>query len=188
MCNWPSRRLLPDFLTYYDELLGTWKRRLGNRHDAEDIAQETVLRMLEADAASILKPRAYLHQTARNLVTDAHRRRSLHEIVSLDELDDGLEELATPDSDPGTATYVSEMLSALEAALVELPLKCQQVFVWQCIGAMSQGEIAARLGISKNMVEKYRIRATRHLRARMAEFDSQGSDSSRSRRPPRTKP
>lgn len=86
MCNWSSRRLPPDFLTYYDELLGTWKRRLGNRHDAEDIAHETVLRMLEADAASVLKPRAYLHQTARILVTDEYRRRARHEIVSLDDL------------------------------------------------------------------------------------------------------
>jgi len=188
MCNWSPRRLPPDFLTYYDELLGTWKRRLGNRHDAEDIAHETVLRMLEADAASVLKPRAYLHQTARNLVTDEYRRRARHEIVSLDDLQDGLDELAVPDRVPDSAVYVSEILSAVETALAELPLKCQQVFVWQCIGAMSQGEIAARLDISKNMVEKYRIRALRHLRTRMADFDSQGSDSPRSRRPPRNEP
>jgi RNA polymerase sigma-70 factor (ECF subfamily) len=36
---------------------------------------------------------------------------------------------------------------------------------------MSQEEIAGKLGLSKNSVEKYMIRAMRHLRDRMVDFD-----------------
>jgi RNA polymerase sigma-70 factor (ECF subfamily) len=168
MSSRSRRRLLPAFLAYYDELLGTWARRLQSRHDAEDVVHDTVVRMLEANAAAILKPRAYVHQTARNLVTDAYRRRTLHETVPLDEI----EESPAPDADLDAAVHASEMVSTLEAALAELPLKCRQVFVWQRIEGMTQAEIGKRLGISKNMVEKYIIRAMRHLRERMADFNA----------------
>jgi RNA polymerase sigma-70 factor (ECF subfamily) len=155
------------FLAYYEELIGTWLRRSGNRHQAEDIAHDAVVRMLEADSGSIQQPRAYLHQTARNIATDAWRRDTAHESVPLD----GIEEPFAADGDPDAACRTSEMVSALEAALGELPLKCRQVFVWQRLGGLGQAEIAERLGLSKNSVEKYMIRAMRHLRERLSAFD-----------------
>jgi len=48
-----------------------------------------------------------------------------------------------------------------------LPLNCRKVFVWQKIEGLTQAEIAERLGLSKNMVEKYMIRTLRHLRDRL---------------------
>jgi len=163
-----SFRSLHGFLVYYDELVGTWVRKLGNRHDAEDVAQDAVLRMLETDGAGVLQPRAYLHQTARNLATDAWRRHATHEHVSID----AIEEFAAADGDPHFAMRATEMVSAIEAALAELPLKCRQVFVWQRIDGLTQTEIACRMGLSKNMVEKYMIRTMRHLRERLTAFDS----------------
>ncbi len=167
MSSRPSRSLLPAFLAYYDELVGTWVRKLCSRHDAEDVAHDAVVRMLETDGSAILQPRAYLHQTARNLVTDAYRRRAAHETVSFEDV----EEFAAPNDELDRIVHTTEMVSALEAALAELPLKYRQVFVWQRIDELSQVEIAERLDISKNMVEKYMIRAIRHLRERMTTFD-----------------
>lgn len=46
-------------------------------------------------------------------------------------------------------------------------LNCRKVFVWQKIEGLTQAEIAERLGLSKNMVEKYMIRTLRHLRERV---------------------
>lgn len=59
---------------HYQELVSTWTRKLSNRHEAEDLSQEAVLRMLEARVAPE-HPRAYLHQTARNLAVDAFRKQ-----------------------------------------------------------------------------------------------------------------
>lgn len=167
MSSRSSSRPFHGFLVYYDELIGTWVRKLGSRHDAEDIAHDAVVRMLESDGAAVLQPRAYFHQTARNLATDAWRRHAAHEHVSID----AIEEFAAEDSDPHAALRATRMVAAIEAALAELPLKCRQVFVWQRIDGLSQAEIARRMGLSKNMVEKYMIRAMRHLRERLSPFD-----------------
>lgn len=162
-----SRPPLNAFLAYYDELISTWTRKLKNRHDAEDVAHDAVLRMLEVNSAAILQPRAYLHQTARNVVTDAYRRGVAHEMVPLDTMD-----TTAKDGDPDAMLRATEMIDALERALNELPLKCRQVFVWQRLDGLTQAEIALRLNVSKNMVEKYMIRAMRHLRVRLAALDT----------------
>jgi len=163
-----TRRPLQGFLVYYDELLGTWMRKLGNRHDAEDVAQEAVLRVLESGQARIGEPRAYLFETARNLATDAYRRHAGHEFVGME----AVELRPATEGDPDAALRAARMADALEAALAELPLKCRQVFVWQRVQGLSQAEIAQRLGLTKNMVEKHMIRAMRHVRERLAHLEA----------------
>src|SRR5690606_37156524 len=73
-----------------------------------------------------------------------------------------------PDAEFGN----TQLVDSLAAALEELPLKCRQVFVWQKIEGYSQEEIARRLDISVNMVQKYMIRALRHLRDRLKHFSA----------------
>ena len=60
-----------------------------------------------------------------------------------------------------------QLAETVERALQELPLNCRKVFVWQKIEGLTQAEIAERLGLSRNMVEKYMIRTLRHLRERV---------------------
>ena len=60
-----------------------------------------------------------------------------------------------------------QLVRQKERALQELPLNCRKVFVWQKIEGLTQAEIAERLGLSRNMVEKYMIRTLRHLRERV---------------------
>lgn len=79
---------------------------------------------------------------------------------------------AAGDGDPIAMLCATEMIHALEGALNELPLKCRQVFVWQRLDGLTQAEIALRLNVSKNMVEKYMIRTMRHLRVRLAAVDT----------------
>jgi RNA polymerase sigma-70 factor (ECF subfamily) len=157
-----------DLLYCYDKLLETWTRRLGSRHDAEDVAHDAVVRILQANPTTIQNLRAYLHQTARNLSTDAYRRNAIHEFVPFETV----EERMTSDGDLDAAIRTAEIVAAIELALTELPLRYQQVFIWQRIGGLTQAEIADRLGVSKKMIQKYMARAVRHLRARMAAFDS----------------
>ena len=60
-----------------------------------------------------------------------------------------------------------QLAESVERALQELPLNCRKVVVWQKIEGLTKAEIAERLGLSRNMVEKYMIRTLRHLRERV---------------------
>ena len=161
MTHKPPRRT--GFFEHYEELIGTWTRRLRNRQQAQDLAHDTFVRVLESDSDGVEQPRAYLHQTARNIAVDGFRR---------EERRDAKELAAVPPSssetgDPEQHMRAVQLAEAVEKALLELPLNCRQVFVWQKIEGLTQAEIAERLGLSKNMVEKYMIRTLRHLRERV---------------------
>jgi RNA polymerase sigma-70 factor (ECF subfamily) len=159
---------ITEFLSYYNELLRVWTRKLRNRQDAEDVTHDAVVRMLEADGITILQPRAYLHQTARNIATDAYRRKEVHQAAQLAFID----RADTHDEDPAATAGATEITNVIEQALSELPLKCRQVFIWQRLDGLSQAEIALRLNVSKNTVEKYMIRTMRHLRSSLAALDA----------------
>ncbi|MBH3433005.1 sigma-70 family RNA polymerase sigma factor [Pseudomonas citronellolis] len=159
----PPRK--PGLFEHYEELIGAWTRRLRNRHEAEDLAHDTYLRLLETPQATVAQPRAYLHRTARNLAIDAFRREQAHSPVGMEHLD----EHEAPDGDPETTMHAVQLASSIERALAELPANCRKVFVWQKLEGLSQAEIAERLGLSKNMVEKYMIRTLRHLRDRLGD-------------------
>jgi RNA polymerase sigma-70 factor (ECF subfamily) len=157
----PPRR--PGFFEHYEELIGTWTRRLKNRQQAEDLAHDTFVRVLESDSTVVEQPRAYLHQTARNIAVDAYRREDRRAAMELEAVHHDLP--AT--GDPEHFMHAIQLADSIERALSELPVNCRKVFVWQKIEGLTQAEIAERLGLSKNMVEKYMIRTLRHLRDRL---------------------
>jgi len=156
----PPRRT--GFFEHYEELIGTWTRRLRNRQQAEDLTHDTFVRVLESHANEVAQPRAYLHQTARNIAVDAYRREERREALTLQTVDH-----APHSGDPEHYMHAIQLADSIERALAELPLNCRKIFIWQKIEGLTQQEIAARLGLSKNMVEKYMIRTLRHLRDRL---------------------
>ncbi|MGB3127604.1 MAG: sigma-70 family RNA polymerase sigma factor [Pseudomonas sp.] len=157
----PPRRT--GFFEHYEELIGTWTRRLRNRQQAEDLAHDTFVRVLESRSTEVAQPRAYLHQTARNIAVDAYRREDRREALALEAFDQ-----SSPHSgDPEQYMHAIQLADSIEQALAELPLNCRKIFIWQKIEGLTQQEIAVRLGLSKNMVEKYMIRTLRHLRDRL---------------------
>ncbi|MBV4481428.1 sigma-70 family RNA polymerase sigma factor [Pseudomonas khavaziana] len=157
----PPRRT--GFFEHYEELIGTWTRRLRSRQQAEDLAHDTFVRVLESRASEVVQPRAYLHQTARNIAVDAYRREDRREALTLRVMDQN-----TPHGgDPEHHMHAIQLADSIERALAELPLNCRRIFIWQKIEGLTQQEIAQRLGLSKNMVEKYMIRTLRHLRDRL---------------------
>ena len=66
-----------DLEQYYDDIYRYCYLRLNDRHAAEDMAQETFLRFLEAsEYRDMGKPLAFLYTIARNLCIDYMRRCS----------------------------------------------------------------------------------------------------------------
>lgn len=117
----PPRRT--GFFEHYEELIGTWTRRLRNRQQAEDLAHDTFVRVLESAACEVAQPRAYLHQTARNIAVDAYRREDRRETLTLQVVDH-----STPhSSDPEHYMHAIQLADAIERALAELPLNCRRI-------------------------------------------------------------
>lgn len=148
------------FLDHYHELIGTWTRKLRSRQQAEDLAHDAFVRVLENDAQPVEQPRAYLHQTARNIAVDGYRREDRRQALELE----GLDLSPAAGDDPEAYVNALELADSVERALAQLPLNCRKVFIWQKLEGLTQAEIAERMGLTKNMVEKYMIRTLRHLR------------------------
>ncbi len=157
------------WLAYYSELVNTWAKRSSSRQDAEDATHDSIVQLLAMDATAIDNPRGYLHRSVRNRLTDVHRRDQVLNVLSLDDLQEADHPLLT---DPDAHARTAQLLASLKEALAELPLKCRQVFLWHKLEGYTQEEIAQRLGISVSMVEKYMIRAARHLRNRLQHYAS----------------
>lgn len=161
------RSSLHHWSALYRELSGSWSKSAGSTAELEDAIQTSVTAYLAVDASGILSERAYLHRSVRNALADAYRQRQVLNAVSIDELDEHDHPVA---DDPEGELRVAELIAALKVALAELPPKCQQVFLWHRLEGYTQPEIAQRMGLSLNMVERYMIRATRHLRERLQDY------------------
>lgn len=156
---------------YYNELLSFLTLRLGSRDQATDVVQETFLRVFSQQSSRpILNPRAFLYRTATNITIDLFRRqqRQSPRFVDLEEAQ------ACPSGYPDQERILAgkEQLRRLSQAIIDLPPRCRQVFMLYKLKGKSQKEIADRLGISRNMVEKHIMNAMDHCRRRLEESPS----------------
>lgn len=145
-------------------------RLLGDAADAADAHQETYLRMLAAlSRTPIEQPTAFLFQVARNVALRMRNRRrfesTLFEAVSEADLAGIADGYALPERQ----AIARQELTRLAAAVDALPPRCREVFLLVRIDGLANGEVAARLGISRNMVEKHLIKALLHCRRRFGD-------------------
>lgn len=154
------------FHQYSDELLRFLTAKLGCREQAADVVQDTFLRIRGVkDLAAVVQPRAFLYKTALNLTVDLFRRKRIRDerTTELDAIEDVPS--AAPRQDD--AVEAKERVCLLYDAISELPPKCRQVFLFHKFMNLPHAEIAGRLGISKNMVEKHVMKAMAHCRRRV---------------------
>lgn len=104
-----------------------------------------------------------MHRIAANLATDYERRHQVrHHYV--DNVDFINEELQSSDGiDPEQIIAGRERLDKLVEAVNLLPPKCRIVFMLRKFEDLSHAEIAERLDISRNMVEKHLRNALQKL-------------------------
>lgn len=131
--------------------------RLGNRADAEDVTQETFLRLCRAapDFPDEQRAKAWLFQVAANCAADLHRTPWRRHEVSVEELPEG--EDAPPEAG-----------GVLEAVL-SLPAKYRAVIHLFYYESQTIAEIARILGISETAVKTRLHRGRRLLRDRLKE-------------------
>ena len=144
-------------------------RRLRNAADAADATQETFLRLLSVPQHTIIEnPQAYLFQIAKSVASKTTARNAADARLFAPE-EAGLDQ---PLDAPCQERIVNsrQCLLLLAKAIEKLPNRCQEVFILSRLHGMANGEIAVRLGISRNMVEKHIIKALIRCRNVRAEI------------------
>lgn len=148
-------------------------RLLGDCGQAEDLVQETFLRLwrsaprFDARQSSV---RSYVFMLARRAVVDAHRRAAVRPSVAGEP---GPDDHVAPDPLPEEA--FERLCVGLEVrdALDGLPGKHREVLELGYDEQLSQREIATRLGIPLGTVKTRTYHALRALRS---ELDRRGID------------
>ncbi len=150
-------------------------RLTGERTRAEDLTQETFLRLVKGAAS--WEPRAavrtWLFTIARNLAADAARRQAFRATESLDAPGDlGERPRQAPPAAtgpaPDEAAEAARLRPRLEAALAALPGEQREVFLLREHAGLSFGEIAGATGVNENTVKSRMRYALLALRQRLA--------------------
>src|SRR5690606_3973740 len=115
----------------------------------------------------VVSGRAYFFTVARNIVLKQLRRERVVRIDAVAEID----ALGIVDGEPSAERAVSgrQELARVQRLIDELPERCRLVFQMRKIDALSQKEVAARLGVSENVVEKEAARGLRLILQRLGE-------------------
>jgi RNA polymerase sigma-70 factor (ECF subfamily) len=126
-------------------------RLAGNRADAEDLTQETFVRVFKSLAE--YQPgtfEGWLHRITTNLFLDMVRRRQRIRFDALP--DDAGDRLATTEAGPEQAYDAMNLDPEIQQALDELPADFRVAVVLCDLEQLSYEEIAATLGIKVGTV------------------------------------
>jgi RNA polymerase sigma-70 factor (ECF subfamily) len=143
---------------YHDSLIQFLRQRLRSPEDANDVAQEAYIRMMQyQNSRQIRSPSSMLFRIAINVANDLGRSEQVRRVSD----QCSLEAVDLVSDTPSAEREISarQELDLLRAAIAELPPKCRQVFLLSRVRRMTYPEIAAHCGISVKMVEKHISRA-----------------------------
>lgn len=140
-------------------------RILGDQAEAEDVAQEAMLRLWrQAESWRVGEARisTWLYRVTHNLCIDRIRRRRPTTAI---------EDVAPPDPVPAVLDRLanSQESRALVRAILALPDRQRQALVLRHFEGLSNPEIGERLDCSVEAVESLLARARRQLAAAMDE-------------------
>jgi len=148
---------LSQVYTEHNGWLKQWLyRRLGCSAQAADLAQDTFLRILQAQqkagaSLSLERPRAYLATISRRLVYDHFRRQSL-ERAYLDMLAQLPEVFALSEEE---LLSMRQTLQQLDALLDGLKPMVRSVFLLVQLEGLTYVQVAQRLGIGERTAKRH---------------------------------
>ena len=144
------------FLAQRTPLLRTLERMVNNPSTAEDLLQETYLRVTRAlseRTVDHLEP--FVFQTARNLALDHLRARRVQSRTLIDDVpQEVVNNVIAPQSSSEDAAHAERMLERLNVSLQSLSPRQQQIFILSRLHGHSYQDIAQRLNVSLSTVQK----------------------------------
>jgi RNA polymerase sigma-70 factor (ECF subfamily) len=161
---------------YAGPLLGYLTRMVGDRHQAEDMFQETFMRV-HTHAGSFRdggRFKTWLFTIATRRSIDLLRKRGRRPAsvsMDADELAPGLEaELADTGCDPGVATARAEVKEQVRHAVDSLPDRQRAVLLLAYFHGLTYAEVAEALTCSPGTVKTHMSRALQTLAKRLPEL------------------
>ena len=152
-------------------LIAFFMKRVTNRSEAEDLTQETFLRLINsATLDRSAPPSGYVFRIAANLLADRGRAAARRRYVSASTLDQGFLEALTrevvEDREPERVLIGRQSLSEVYRTLDELGERTKSIFILHRLEGMKQKEIAALYNVSVTTVEREILRAVLHIAKR----------------------
>jgi RNA polymerase sigma-70 factor (ECF subfamily) len=148
-------------------------RLSGNQHDAEDLTQETFIRVFRS--VQNYQPgtfEGWLHRITTNLFLDMVRRRGR---IRMEALPDDYDRVPADDPNPEQIYHDSRLGPDLQAALDSLPPEFRAAVVLCDIEGLSYEEIGATLGVKLGTVRSRIHRGRQALRDYLARHAEPGS-------------
>lgn len=163
---------------FHEALVRFFSRRIRTQHYAEDLAQETLLRVLRSGTFDrVESPERYVFRVAINQLRDHQRKvgRLDHPGARVD-----VEDAIAAEKEPQLveALYPERVIAGTDslqrvvALLGELDERTRNIFVLFRLEGMRQKQIAELYGIGQSTVEKHVMKATAHLIGRREGMES----------------
>lgn len=154
----PSLNVESLYRDHHGWLRGWLRQRLGNAHQAADLAHDTFVRLLSReDSVVIQEPRAYLTTIAQRVVANHWRRTKLEQAY--------LDALAQVPESSGLSledrAILLETLVDIANRLDGLPVVVKRAFLLTQLDGLGHAEVARQLGVSVTSVKRHLVRAAR---------------------------
>lgn len=134
------------------------RQRLNCELQAEDLAQDTFIRILAGKRQEIREPRAYLTTVAKGILVNWYQRQALEQAYL-----EALAQLPEPEHPSEEHRYlILETLHEIDAMLDQLPAAVKEAFLLSQIEGLKYQEIADRLDLSLITVKRYMKKAFLH--------------------------
>lgn len=153
---------------------------LRHEQDALDAVQDAMLQLVRRYADRPAEEwRPLFHRILENRIRDQQRRRTVRGRVmawlpwrgpEAEQEPDPVEQAPDPAPGPVRQLEGDELVTALEAALGELPARQRQAFLLRNLEGLDVAATAAAMGCSEGSVKTHYFRALQALRARLGEF------------------
>lgn len=133
-------------------------QRLSSKEQAEDLTQDTFVRLLHVDAPTIKEPRAYLTVVAKGILSNWYQRQSLEKAYLT-----ALEQMPLTEVPSEEQRYIIlETLHEIDSILDGLPAEVRHAFLRSQLNGQTYQAIADEMGISLITVKRYMKKAYTH--------------------------
>lgn len=155
------------FVHYWDQIYSTAFLFTKSRELSQDLAQDVFAKVWvrREKLKEVHRFDAFLFIIARNVIIDRLRKKVFNAAneTSL------MEYFADPSLAPSEKVEMKEMKDIIRRAIDVLPAQQRTAFCLSRFHGLRHEDIAARMGISKDSVKSYIVRALVHLRKYLAE-------------------
>lgn len=158
-----SNQIIADaYMAYYDSIFRYIYYKINNKEQAEDLAQDTFLRLLSyRETFCFNTMKSFVYTIARNLVIDYLRHYYKEQEVNAYLLDTA----ETEANDVENNLYAKELSALEQVKLHKLPSQRKKIYKMSRFQYRTVSEISVELNLSQRTVENHLFLSRKEIRA-----------------------